>query len=71
MAFGDHLRAEQDIDLTAMYRFKGRLRAAFFPGRIGIDAKHTGFRKQGVQILFDALRAAPEWLYIHIAAGGA
>jgi hypothetical protein len=70
MALCDHLRAEEDIDFTAVYRFKGRLCTAFFSGGVGIDSKHARFWEQCVQIFFNTLGATPERLQIHIAAGG-
>jgi hypothetical protein len=68
MPFGDHLRAQQDIDVTAMNRVEGCLRAALATRRVGINPHHPRFRKCLLQVLFNTLRTSTERLQIDIAA---
>ena len=71
MSFGDHLRAQQNIDIAAMHGVEGLLRAALASRGVGVDPQYTRFGEQGLQIFFDTLSAATQWLQIDIAAGGA
>ena len=68
MAFGDHLCAQQDINIAAVYGLESGLGAAFASGRVGIDAQHARARKGLLQVLLDSLRSTPERLHVNIAA---
>jgi hypothetical protein len=62
MSFGDHLRAQQDVDVAAMDRVERCLRTAFAAGRVGIDPHHPRVGKHVLQMLFNTLRTSPQRL---------
>jgi hypothetical protein len=39
VAFGDHLCADQDVDLTTVHSIEGGLCASLAASRVGIDAQ--------------------------------
>ena len=71
VALGDHLRADQDVDVAAVHRVERFLCAALPARGIGVDAQDARLREQRLQAFLDALRAAAERLQIDIAAGRA
>jgi hypothetical protein len=71
VALGDHLGADQDVDLAAVHGVEGRLRAALQARGIGVDAQDARLREHRLQAFLDALGAASERLQVDVAAGRA
>ncbi len=71
MALGDHLGADQDIDLAPVHAVERRLRAALQARGVGIDAQDARLGEHRPQAFFDALRAPAQRLDVDVAAGRA
>src|SRR5258705_5698487 len=56
VSFGEHLRADEDVDLAAAYLVEHAAQRALARGRIAIDARDAGFGKSRAERLLDALR---------------
>ena len=56
-ALGDHLGADEDVDLVRFEFPQDVLERVFFAHRVGVDAGEAGFRQHLLQDLLDLLRA--------------
>src|SRR5262249_47295251 len=57
VSFGDHLRAYQNVDLTATESAKHAQVVPQVPHRVAIDTPDPGLRKHLLQLQFEALRS--------------
>ncbi len=68
VAFGDHLRADQNVELARMQLRKHAFKIVPAADGIAIEPRDARLRKHGVQQLFQPLRARPEELDVVAAA---
>ncbi len=68
MAFGDHLRADQDVERVLAEAGQDGFEAPLAGDGIAIEARDARFRKRTVQFVLDALRTGAEKVDILAAA---
>ena len=68
VALGDHLRADQDVDLARVDGAERRLERAFPARAVGVDARDPRFGKQRRELLLEALGAATDRRDVGVAA---
>ena len=71
MPLGDHLRADQHVELARVHLLQGLLRAVRPPCAVAVQTADARRGPSLAQRLLDPLRTVPDRLQILVAAGGA
>lgn len=70
MAFGEHLRADQNIDFVVGDAAVQIRPVIFVRGAVPVDADDGGLGQEGAQGFFDALRAVADGGQVLVAQSG-
>ena len=68
MALGDHLCADEDIDVSAAKSLQDLFEGSFAAGAVAIEAGNAGGRQMNVEFVFDPFRSGSKELNVLASA---